>query len=466
MIVLMVPLMLVLFIANLDQTIVVTAVPSIGRDLHDPAFAPWIVTGYMLTGAITTLVFGTIGDLYGRKKIFQFSIVVFLIGSLLSGTARSVAALSLFRALQGIGGGGLNSLVMAITAELVPPRQRAKYLGLLGAVATLALVAGPLLGGAFSDGLSWRWIFYVNLPIGVVALVAVHTRLHLAHRVYSGRLDVLGAVTVTVFTTSVMLFTTWGGHEYAWTSGVVLGLIALGLLSLAAYLRVERRAAAPLTPPSLFRSPVFDLAAAQFLVSTLVLVVAMLFVPMFLQSVQGKSAFTAGLYEIPLLLGVVAATAVSGPLITRTGRYKAYPVAGSVLTGAAMWSVSRADGSTGPAALAVALTVAGVGIGCCVQVALLAGQNAVEQRHLGAATGTLNFFKSLGGAFGAALFGAILTAGLGAGQPTPAERVDAFRTVFFWTVPFMALALVLALAMKEKPLPVTTGQEASPGRPR
>jgi EmrB/QacA subfamily drug resistance transporter len=448
----LVPLMLVLFISNLDQTIVATALPSIGRELHDLSGAGWIATAYLLTSAITTLIFGKLGDMYGRKKIFQFSIAVFLIGSLLCGTAGNMTMLILFRALQGIGGGGLNSLVMAISGDLMPPRRRAKYQALLGIVATLALIAGPLLGGLFSDELSWRWIFYINLPVGIGAFLMVAAKLHLPRPTATGAIDYTGGLLAAVFTTAVLLFTSWGGTRYSWGSGIVLALIALSVVSLIVYLLIERRAAQPITPLHLFRSSIFNLAALQFLLATLVLFVAMLYVPMFLQTVQHKSAFTAGLYVTPLLVGLVAAAIISGPFISRTGRYKLYPVVGAVLTGVSMWTISRADQHTGALALVIPLIFAGAGIGFFVQVSLLAGQNAVDYKYLGVATGTLNFFKSLGGAFGAALFGAILTAGLGRGQPSMDKAVDAFHTVFVWTVPLMVAAFVLALLMREKPL--------------
>jgi EmrB/QacA subfamily drug resistance transporter len=444
---LMIPLMLVLFISNLDATVVATAIPSIGRSLHDLAGAPWIATAYLLTSAVTTLVLGKLGDMYGRKPVFQFSIAVFLAGSVLSGLASGMVWLVLFRGLQGIGGGGLNSLVMAIIGDVVPARQRSKYQAMLGSVATLALIAGPLAGGLFSEDLSWRWIFYINIPVGLAALVTVAAFLHLPAPRRAARVDGTGAALAAVFTTAALLAATWGGTSYAWGSPLILTLIGVSAASLAGYLAAERRAAEPLTPLGLFRSSVFSISVVQFLLATMVLFVAMLYVPSFLQTVQHKSAFTAGLYVIPLLVGLVAATVAAGPVIARTGRYKLYPVIGAVLTGASMGALSRAGADSGALAIVVPLVFAGAGIGLFVQVALLAGQNAVEHRHLGTATGALNFFKSIGGACGAALFGALLTHGLTAGH-----AVSAYQAVFAWTIPFMALALILAVLMPEKPL--------------
>ncbi|QXE38420.1 MFS transporter [Streptomyces sp. GMY02] len=448
---LMVPLMLVLFISNLDQTIVATALPTIGRDLQSTTGA-WVATAYLLTSAITTLIFGKLGDMYGRKKIFQISIVIFLAGSVLCGAAQSMTMLIIFRALQGIGGGGLNSLILAIIGDVVPPRQRSKYQSYLGIVSTLALIAGPFLGGLFADTLSWRWIFYINIPIGVVALIIVAARLRLPRRASEARVDISGGLLAAAFTTSVLLFATWGGNRYAWTSPWIITLGVVSVVSLVTYLLVERRVAAPITPLRLFRSSVFNISAAQFLISTMVLFVAMLYVPLFLQIVQGKSAFAAGLYVIPLLVGLVAATAVVGPLITKTGHYKVYPVIGAVLTGVSMWVISLSDQHTSTLALITPLVGAGAGLGLFVQVALLAGQNAAHYKDLGVATGALNFFKSIGGAFGAALFGTVLTARLGSGTPGLHTSVHAFDTVFLLTVPFMVLSLILAVVMEEKPL--------------
>jgi EmrB/QacA subfamily drug resistance transporter len=450
LLVVLVPLMLVLFIATLDQTIVATAIPGTGRALHDLASAPWIATAYLLTSAVSTLILGKLGDMYGRKKVFQFSVIVFLIGSLLSGLARSMPLLILFRGLQGIGGGGLNSLVQAITGDLIPARQRARYQSCLGIVATLAIIAGPVLGGLFVDDLSWRWIFFINLPIGLIALVIIGTRMKLPARHSDRRADLPGGLLATVLTVAALLVTVWGGTRYGWGSGPILGLIAVAVIALGAFLLAEQRAAEPITPLHLFRSSVFAISSALFFLSTLVLFAAMVYVPLFLQDEHHYTAFGAGLFLIPLLAGLIGATGVSGTAISRTGHYKIFPVIGAVLAGAGMAGVALSTAAP-TWVLGLLLVVAGAGLGFFVQVSVLAGQNAVDYRFLGVATGALNFFKTLGGAFGTAIFGAIIGAELSspAGGAHPAH---AFTVLFGWTVPFMAFALVLALVMREKPL--------------
>jgi EmrB/QacA subfamily drug resistance transporter len=440
----LVPLTAVVFIATLDQTIVATALPGIGSGLHDLAGVSWVATSYLLTSAVSTLILGKLGDMYGRKKVVQFSVIVFLAGSLAAGLAPSMGLLIVFRALQGIGGGGLSSLVQAITGDLIPARQRAKYQSYVGVVATLAIVLGPLLGGLFVDHLSWRWIFFINLPIGLFALVAIAARLHLPVRRTDRSADVTGGLVVTLTSTAALLITVWGGSRFAWGSAVILGLAVAAIAGLAIYLWVERRAAEPITPLHLFRSRVFAVSCALFFLSTVVLFAAMIYVPMLMQAVHHYSAFGSGLFLIPLLVGLIAATAVSGSIISSTGRYKIFPVLGAILSGAGMGMVGLLPVYASVWLLGFLLFVVGAGLGFFVQVSVLAGQNAVEQQYLGVATGALNFFKTLGGAFGAALFGAILLARGGG--------FHAFQTVFLWTVPFMGLALVLSLVMKEKPL--------------
>jgi EmrB/QacA subfamily drug resistance transporter len=446
--VVLVPLMLVAFMATLDQTIVATAIPGIGRALNSPANAPWIATAYLLTSAVSTLILGKCGDIYGRKRVFQLSVVVFLAGSLLCATATSMTALIGFRALQGIGGGGLTPLVQAITGDLIPARQRAKYQAHIGIIATVAVIAGPLLGGVFVDDLSWRWIFLINLPVGAVALTIIAARLHLPVHRSQRRADLAGGLTVTVFTTTALLVTVWGGSRYHWASGQIIGLIVIAAASLAGYLLIEHRAADPITPLSLFRTPVFAICAVQFFLSTLVLFAGLIYVPGLMQYGYHYTSFEAGLFLVPMLGGVIGGAMVSGTLIARTGRYKIFPVMGALLAGAGLFSISLLTAASPAWIIAVLLVPAGTGIGFFVQVSVLAGQNAVGQPVLGVATGALNFFKTMGGAFGAAIFGAILAAQL----LLAAGYLGAFRVVFAWTLPFMIVALVLAVLMPEKPL--------------
>jgi EmrB/QacA subfamily drug resistance transporter len=448
----LVPLMLVAFMATLDQTIVATAIPGIGRALHNLTSAPWIVTSYLLTSAVATLILGKCGDIYGRKKVFQISVVVFLAGSLLCATAASMPLLILYRALQGIGGGGLTPLVQAITGDLIPARQRARYQAYIGIIATVAVVAGPLLGGIFVDDLSWRWIFLINLPVGVVALAIIAVKMHLPVHTSRRRADIAGGLTVTIFTTAALLVTVWGGTRYGWGSGEIMGLIAIAALSLAGYVAIERRAADPITPMHLFRTPVFSISAVQFFLSTLALFAGLIYIPELMQLVYHYDSFQAGLFLIPLLVGLIGGAAGSGSLISRTGRYKIYPIAGAVLAGGSLSGIGFLTAMSPPWIVAALGIPAGIGIGFFVQVAVLAGQNAVAQSVLGVATGALNFFKTMGGAFGAALFGAILAARLAGHAATAAAYSSGFRTVFEWTVPFMIVALILAIIMREEPL--------------
>jgi EmrB/QacA subfamily drug resistance transporter len=447
----LIPLMLASFIATLDQTIVATAIPGIGRGLHDTANSSWIATAYLLTSAVSTLILGKLGDMYGRKKVFQFAIITFLAGSLLCGIANSLTLLIVFRAFQGIGGGGLSSLVQAITADLIPARVRSKYMAYVGIVVTLALIAGPILGGVFVDELSWRWIFFINLPIGITALVILAAKLHLPTKTAERSVDFAGGATSAVFI-AAGLVVAGQGNAWGWVTGRTLVLLAVALVGLVVFLFIERRAAEPITPLGMFRSLVFSISSAQFFLSTLVLFAAMLYVPQLMIEVHHYSALEAGIFLIPLLAGLIAATGISGGAIAKTGHYKLWPIIGAILTGAGMLSISRLSATDPTWILGVLLFFVGAGIGFFVQVSVLAGQNAVDYSQLGVATGALNFFKTVGGAFGAAIFGAILVATNQHATGGVHDLMHGFQTVFLWTVPFMALALILAIVMPEKPL--------------
>jgi len=450
----MLPLMLVLFISTLDQTIVATALGRIGQALGDQAAAPWIATAYLLTSAVTTLIFGKLGDIIGRKPVLQASIAIFVVGSLLCALAPTMLWLAIFRALQGLGGGGLSSLSMTVVGELVPARERARYQAVLGVVPALAVILGPLLGGLIVDHWDWPWIFLINLPIGVVAFLLIAARLHLPrHHDRRRTLDVGGSVLASFFTASFLLIVVEGGQGFAWQSAPILALSLVAVASLAAYVRVEHRAPEPITPLHLFKNRIFVISSLLFSLSTAALFVGMLFVPLLLQNVFGLTAFAAGSSIVPLLLGLIVATMVTGGVISRTGRYKIFPIVGAVLTSAGLYAFSRVDTGTSMCAMLIWLSMMGMGIGCFIQVTVLAGQNAVEHKDLGVATGALNFFKTLGGAAGSAVFGAVLAAAYAQlPGPGPEHAVHAFQQVFLWSMPLMGMALILAILLPEKPL--------------
>lgn len=449
----MLPLMLVLFISTLDQTIVATALNAIGTALGDGNAAPWITTAYLLTSAVTTLIFGKFGDMYGRKPVFQWSVAIFVVGSALCAAAHSMLWLILFRAFQGMGGGGLSALAMAIIGDMASARERARYQAILGIVPAIALIAGPVLGGFIVDHLSWLWIFLINVPIGVLAFIAIALKLHLPRHNSSHRVDFAGGVFATIFTMAALLTTIIGGRTYAWVSWPILGLAVLAVGALVAYVYVEHHAAEPITPPRLFRDRVFSTASALFFLSTAILFVGMLFVPLMLQTLFGLSAFAAGACIIPLLIGLVGATMTSAGAIVKTGRYKRFPVIGALCCIGALMTLGQCSLHTPLWMILAALTVLGCGVGFFIQVALLAGQNAASPKDLGVATGALNFFKSLGGATGAAVFGAILTAAMPATtMSNPVASLMAFHAVYAWALPLMILALLLALFMEERPL--------------
>jgi EmrB/QacA subfamily drug resistance transporter len=449
----MLPLMLVLFISTLDQTIVAAALGRMGHVLGDPSAVPWVATTYLLTSAVTTLIFGKLGDMIGRKPVLQVGIAIFVVGSLLCAFAPSMLWLAVFRALQGIGGGGLSSLSMTVVGELVPARERARYQAMLGVVPALAVILGPVVGGLIVDYWDWPWIFLINVPIGFLAFALIAARLHLPRRHHPRRLDVCGGVLVTVFTSAVLGVVVEGGQRFAWHSLPTLLLALTAGVSFVAYLWAEHRAAEPLTPLHLFGNCIFILACLLFFLSTAVLFVGMLFVPLMLQRVFGLTALAAGASIVPLLLGLITATIVTGAVITKTGRYKRFPIIGAVLAAVGLYAMSRVELGTSMAMMLVLLTLIGVGLGFFIQVTVLAGQNAVSHQELGVATGVLNFFKTLGGAVGAAVFGAVLAAAYRQlPDAMPEHAVHAFQSVFVWSLPLMGVALMLAVMMPEKPL--------------
>jgi EmrB/QacA subfamily drug resistance transporter len=450
-----------MLLASLDQTIVATALPTIVGDLGGLDQLSWVVTAYLLGATVSMPLWGRASDVYGRKPLFAAAIVTFLAGSALSGAAGGIGELIAFRALQGLGAGGLMTLAMAIVAEIVSPRERGRYQGYIQMVFVVASVAGPLLGGVLADHVSWRWIFYVNLPIGAAALALIATTLDLPAVRREARVDYLGAALLAGGLTCVLLVTTWGGRQYAWGSAEVVALGAAGAALLAAWIAQERRAAEPILPLRLFRAPVFAIVAAVLFLSTFAFFAVIVFMPVFLQVVTGASATSSGLLLLPLLLAATASTAAAGRVMSRTGRYKAFPVAGLALMAIGLVALSRMGAGTSQATASLLLVVFGLGFGLVSQVVTVALQNAVERRDLGIATASANLVRSLGGAVGVAVFGAIFAGRLdrlpgelpagGAGLD-PVAVAGALDTVFLVAAPAAALAWLVVLALDEIPL--------------
>ena len=487
-------LVLVMLLAALDSTIVSTALPTIVGELGGLDHLAWVVTAYLLAQTVVTPVYGKLGDLYGRKIVLQSATVLFLVGSMLCGLSQNMTELILFRAIQGLGGGGLTVTTQATVGDIVAPIDRGRYQGIFGAVYGLASIAGPLLGGYFTTHLSWRWIFYINLPFGILALFVLGTTLPSQTERVSHAIDYWGALLLAAFLTAVTLMSDFGGTTYPWSSPVMIAIVAVVAVSLAGFVVVERSAVEPVIPLRLFGNRTFALTSVIGLIVGFALFGSVTYLPVFLQVVRGASPTSSGLQMLPMMAGMLTASIASGHLISRTGRYKIFPVIGTAVATGGLALLSRVSVTTTTMTTSIAMLVLGLGIGMVMQVLVIAVQNSVEYRDLGVATSGATLFRLVGGSLGTALLGAVFAARLasnlaqsaaagGAGgiAPTgsgmsvgdlaglaPAARAvythafaAALGTVFLIAAATAAVGFVLTLFLPEQPLRRTVAATAA-----
>jgi EmrB/QacA subfamily drug resistance transporter len=488
--------MLAMLLAQLDGGILSTALPRVVGDLGGLDNLSWVFTAYMLTLTASTPLYGKLGDLYGRKGIFLASIAIFLIGSMGAGLSQSLGMLIGFRALQGLGAGGLVVNVIAVIGEVVPKRERGKYQSYVAVLGIVAVIAGPLLGGVFTDYLSWRWAFFVNVPIGIVSMLLVGSKLHLAPRRVEHRIDYGGALALAVASVALVLMTSWGGNRYAWGSPVILLLAALTVIAVVAVVLIERRAGEPILPLRLFRIGNFTAGQVIAVLVGFGMYGATAFLPLYQQTVHHSSATNSGLLLLPFLAGSMVTTLLGGKLTERTGNYRALLLCGAVPFALGAYLLSRLGLHTGNLEAVVAMLVYGLGLGLLYQVVTVTVQNSIEQRHLGVASGSVTFFRMIGGSFGVALFGSIfaqqlvstLTARLGAqqadaltaggGQLDPAKLnglaapvraaytegvANGTHHMFLWAVPFAVVAVIAAAFVKR--VAIDDGDDVPPADP-
>ncbi|MEA2314625.1 MAG: hypothetical protein QOI03_1317 [Solirubrobacteraceae bacterium] len=459
--------------AVLDQTILATALPTITSDLGRLADVSWVVTAYVVAAAAAAPLWGKLGDRRGRKPVLEASLALFLAASAVCGVAQSLWMLVVARGIQGVAAGGLMSLAQAAVGDLVSPRERGRYQGYIMATFAVAAAAGPLLGGLLVDHVSWRWVFYVNLPVGALALAGLHLRLPAANvQAPRSRLDIAGAALLAAAASALMLACIWGGQRYPWGSAEIVGLLGASALAATALIVRTRRIADPIVPLVLIRNRSVALASGALFLVTATMFSITVFVPLFLQTTTGATPTQAGLLLIPMMVGITLSTNVSGRLIQRTGRYKIFPVVGLAMIGAALTALAVLVEHPSRITTGVALTLFGLGFGMVGQVLIIAVQNAVNPRDLGLAMAVTGFFRALGGAAGAAVLGAVFAARIGqAGSGTlmlahsgRTAVIGGVHTVFLATAPLALIALVAVLALKEVPLR-GPGGPARPSQP-
>jgi EmrB/QacA subfamily drug resistance transporter len=485
-------LLLAIMLAMLDQLIVSTALPRIVGTLGGVTHLSWVVTAYVLASTVTTPLYGKLGDMYGRKRLLVIAILIFLAGSALSGMAHSIDELIAFRAVQGLGAGGLMVGAIATLGDLVSPRERGQYMGYMMATMMLAMIAGPLVGGYITDSLSWRWIFYINMPVGGAALAYLAATLHLPRHMVKHKIDYLGAALLALAATAIVLLTTWGGSQYGWGSPVIIGLAVLAAASALMFCLAETRAAEPVLPLHVFRNRNFTLSSAMSFLTGLMLFGALTFLPLYQQTVQHLSATGSGLMLIPLMFGSMVTTILAGQVTTRTGKYKIFPILGGLGMTAGLLLLTQLGVTTSLVVTGLYFAVLGIGMGFLMNMTTVIVQNSVNPRDMGVASSSRAFFQQIGGSIGVSIFGVIfarkLTAEMTARVPgvhlnsaggqfdpvtvnrLPATiRHDVFfaithavQSVFVWAVPSAVAVFLLAWFVKEVPL---RGRAPSPEQP-
>nr|WP_232246650.1 MDR family MFS transporter [Kitasatospora mediocidica] len=481
----MIGLVITMLLAMLDNLIVGTAMPTIVGDLGGANHLSWVVTSYTLATAAATPIWGKLGDLYGRKGTFLTSIVIFLVGSALSGLSQNMTELIAFRALQGLGAGGLMVGVMSIMGALVSPRERAKYQGMFAAVMALATVGGPLLGGFITDHFSWHWIFYINLPLGLIALAVVTVTLHLPKVRSTAKVDYLGAALLTTGITSLVLITTWGGGQYAWGSKHIIGLAVLAVAALIGFCYTEQRAEEPMLPLGLFKNLNFSMVSIIGFIVGFLMFGAVAFLPQYQQYVQGASATNSGLLLMPMMFGMLVVSLVVGQIVSKTGKYRIFPLIGTTVMGGGALLLSTLGTDSTRFTSSCYMVALGAGMGFLMQITMLVAQNSVELKDMGVASSTATLFRTIGGSFGVALFGSLythrITTGLShvpqlAGHASDASAAnaltpatlkakpewfqDAFRhavasgihSVFLWAAGITVIAIAAAVFLRDIPL--------------